>query len=72
MPTVEPSPTALIASPSRGSTESPTVGKSGSRWWLWTAIGVVAAGVVVGGVLAFTLPKDASIPMTDLGNMHVQ
>jgi tetratricopeptide (TPR) repeat protein len=32
------------------------------KWWLWTVVGVVVAGAAVGGALAATLPKDASIP----------
>lgn len=32
------------------------------RWWLWTAVGGVAAGVIVGLAVAYSLPKDAPAP----------
>jgi hypothetical protein len=32
------------------------------KWWLWTAVGVVVAGAVVGGVVAATVPKNAPAP----------
>lgn len=32
------------------------------RWWLWTAVGVVVAGVVVTGVIVGTQPRDPGPP----------
>jgi tetratricopeptide (TPR) repeat protein len=41
------------------------------KWWLWTAVGVAAAGVIVGVSLAATAPRDASIPSNaTLANLH--
>jgi tetratricopeptide (TPR) repeat protein len=57
--------TDLTAAPS--TSETPPIYK---RWWFWTAIGVVAAGAVVGIVLA-TSGKQASPPNTGLGSQGV-
>jgi tetratricopeptide (TPR) repeat protein len=32
------------------------------KWWLWTAVGAVAAGAAVGIAVAATTPRDAAIP----------
>lgn len=32
------------------------------KWWVWTIVGVAAAGAATGVALALTIPKDAAIP----------
>lgn len=40
------------------------------RWWLWTTVGLVAAGAVAGIVVA-TLPRDSQpMPLPDHGELH--
>jgi tetratricopeptide (TPR) repeat protein len=42
------------------------------RWWFWTALaGVAVAGAGVGLAVAYTTPKNASIPSTTDGNVAV-
>jgi len=63
-PTAAPPAPALVApavstQPVAASAHAAPVYK---KWWLWTVVGVVVAGAAVGGALAATVPKDASIP----------
>lgn len=52
-----PQPVALAATP------APVHDKPiYKKWWLWTVVGVVVAGAVVGGVVAAELPKNAARP----------
>jgi tetratricopeptide (TPR) repeat protein len=39
------------------------------KWWLWTAVGVVAVGAAVGVTLAFTLPSTPTATTT-FGTTH--
>ena len=41
------------------------------RWWFWTAIGVAVVGGAVAAVVATTVPRDASIPSSALGDMRL-
>jgi len=37
------------------------------KWWLWTIVGVVVAGAVVGGAVAATTPSNAPSPPNTFG-----
>jgi len=37
------------------------------QWWLWTIVGVVVAGAVVGGAVAATTPSNAPSPPNTFG-----
>jgi len=49
---------ALVVTASPERHETPVY----KRWWLWTIVGVAAAGAATGIAVALTTPKDASIP----------
>jgi tetratricopeptide (TPR) repeat protein len=54
----EPAPSAALTATAPPPAHTPVY----KKWWLWTVVGVVVAGAVVGGALAATLPKDAPQP----------
>jgi hypothetical protein len=75
MPFLPPPPPAgetegqgLIEAP-RSTPKDKANAQHGSRWWLWTALAVVAVGGGVAGYLA-TRPKDQALPATTLGNYN--
>ena len=41
------------------------------KWWLWTAVGVVAAGAITAGVIVGTRPPDVAAPPSDYGPFPV-
>jgi len=57
----------LVEAPHAASSDAHAESSHGSRWWLWTAVAVVAVG---GGVAGYLLlrPKDQPLPPVDLGN----
>jgi tetratricopeptide (TPR) repeat protein len=55
-PSLQPSPALTATAP------APAPTPVYKKWWLWTVVGVVAAGTATGIALAVTLPKDAPIP----------
>jgi hypothetical protein len=74
MPFLPPPPSAsgggttLVEAPRSTPGETPaSEAKSGSRWWLWTTLAIVAVGGGVAGYL-FLRPKDEALPPTTLGN----
>jgi hypothetical protein len=74
MPFLPPPPSAsgggttLVEAPRSTPGETPTSEtKTGSRWWLWTTLAIVAVGGGVAGYL-FLRPKDQALPPTTLGN----
>ena len=56
-PAPAPAPALVVATPPERH-ETPVY----KRWWLWTIVGVAAAGAATGIAVALTTPKDASIP----------
>jgi tetratricopeptide (TPR) repeat protein len=56
--TVNP-PAALVGAPPAAQQEKQPAYK---KWWLWTIVGVAAAGAATGIAVALTTPKDAAIP----------
>jgi len=73
MPFLPPPPAGgdaktLVEAPRSTSGETPKAETStGSRWWLWTTLAIVAVGGGVAGYV-FLRPKDESLPPTTLGN----
>ena len=74
MPFLPPPPSAggtgttLVEAPRSTPGETPTAeAKTGSRWWLWTTLAIVAVGGGVAGYL-FLRPKDEALPPVTLGN----
>jgi hypothetical protein len=57
----------LVEAPHAAPSDAHAESSHGSRWWLWTALAVVAVG---GGVAGYILlrPKDQPLPPVDLGN----
>lgn len=55
------------AAPGSTPKDTPKTEEQGSRWWLWTALAVVAVGGGVAGYM-YLRPKDEPLPMTSLGN----
>jgi hypothetical protein len=74
MPFLPPPPSAgrsgatLVEAPRSTPGETPAAeAKTGSRWWLWTTLAIVAVGGGVAGYL-FLRPKDQALPPVTLGN----
>jgi tetratricopeptide (TPR) repeat protein len=64
-PVAQPAPPAAQPPPAVVAQPAPATGTPiYKKWWLWTAVGVaaVAVGLGVGLGVAYTTPKDASIP----------
>jgi hypothetical protein len=64
-PAAEARAAAVVTAPA----ERPATVKPRSKKWVWGVVaGVLVAGAAVGVTLVFTLPKDAEIPKSTLGN----
>jgi tetratricopeptide (TPR) repeat protein len=66
-----PTPTPVVettpAPPPSTTPDRPAPTPVYKKWWLWTIVGVVVAGGVVGGVLAATLPSGTWNNAPDVG-----
>lgn len=72
MPFLPPPPSGddaktLVEAPRAPSDTPHAEASHGSRWWLWTALAVVAVGGGVAGYI-YLRPKDQALPPVDLGN----
>ncbi len=68
LPTISESARSSSAAPSLAVTApKPKPSSSGSRWWLWTALGLVVASGIAAGIAVGATRQDPFVPMTELG-----